>query len=100
MIIRKKDIESKWYKYKEKVEFLIRPFKNSEINLDEGDYGKQQFLYCLVDWKGITEEDKTTVFKCNKENKELFFDYYTEIVLFIRDTLEELEKSIGTAIKN
>lgn len=99
MIVRKKDIEAKWYKYEGKVEFLIRPFKNSEYDVEK-NLGKQQFMFCLVDWKGITEEDKKTIFKCNKENKELFFDYYVDIVLFLRDKLNEVEDKMSNAIKN
>lgn len=101
MIIRKKDIESKWFKYKGGLEFQIRPFKSSEhVFGSNRDIVKLKFVYCLVDWKGLTDDDGKTPYKCTKENKEYLYDYYEEVSVFVIEKLVELQTNLDNAIKN
>ena len=103
MIIKKKLGEGVWCKYKGKIEFLIRVFKISEFDFEEKSSAKtimNNFIYCLVDWKGITEEDGKTGFKCTKENKEYLYNYYTETREFIFGEIKKQQEELEKSIKN
>lgn len=101
MKINKRDVEGTWCKYEGKVEFKIRPLRLSVLtNLDADlDNLSLQFNYCLVDWKGI-ENESGGEFKCNKENKEHFYDYYDSIREFVFEEANALKKKFNKEIKN
>lgn len=99
MIIRKKDLEAKWYTFNKDVKLLIRPFKFSKFKLEDIENSLlEEFDYCVVDWKGIFEDDGKTPYKCNKEHKLELFDYYNPLRIFValenRKARDELEKSL------
>lgn len=101
MNIKKKDTVGKWYKYDDTVSFLVRPYRTSEFDFEDTDHAlKQQFMYCVADWKGITSEDNKTVFKCNKENKEYIHEYYIHIVAFINKTVNDIATRMHKSVKN
>ena len=101
MNIRKKDIEGKWYKYDDTVSFLVRPYKSSMFDFESTEHPlKQQFMYCIADWKGITSEDNKTIFECDEKNKEYIHEYYIGIVTFINTTIEKIAKRMHKSVKN
>lgn len=101
MKINKKIKESKWCKFEGKVEFQIRPFKFSKFKLDDVSAGlKEKFIYCLTDWKGLTEEDDKTLFKCTTENKELLYDYYDNVREFVFAEVQKQQDKLEKSIKN
>ena len=103
MNIKKKLDEGVWCKYKGKIEFLIRVFKITELDFEEESSGKSvlhNFMYCLVDWKGLTEEDGKTEFKCTDENKEYLYNYYSEIRMFVFDEIKNQQEKLDGSIKN
>lgn len=104
MIIKRKLLEGKWYEFEEGIEFLIRPFKFSEYRLKNKDDVmkslKAKFIFCLVDWKGINDEDDKTVFKCTNENKGLLFDHYNEVREFISEKIGKIEEDFNKSLKN
>lgn len=107
MIIKKIKNKGEWYKYKDNVEFLIRPFKFSELSLDgldgSGLFGKatkEKFMYCLEGWKGLMEEDGKTDLKCDTENKEVIFDYYEKVRTFILQKAAKIDSDLEKSIKN
>ena len=103
MIIKKKLNEGVWYKYKGKIEFLIRAFKISELDFEETSTSKSimsNFMYCLVDWKGLTDEDGKTEFKCTKENKEYLYNYYAEVREFVFEEIKKQQEKLENSIKN
>lgn len=101
MKINKKIAESKWCKFEGKVEFLIRPFKFSEFKLDDVSIGlRGQFVFCVVDWKGLTDEDGKTEFKCTTENKEFIYDYYENVRNFVFEQTKQQQEGLGKAVKN
>lgn len=92
-----------WCKYKEGIEFLIRVFKISEFDFEEKSSSKtlmNNFMYCLADWKGITEEDGKTKFKCTKENKEYIYNYYIETREFVFGEIKKQQDELEKSIKN
>ena len=104
MIIKKKLKEGVWCKYKDKVEFQIRLFKFSKLkitaidNITEGL--AEKFCYCLVDWKGVFDEDNKTEFKCTPENKNYIYDYYEEVREFIFEKIKAQQDKLEKSIKN
>lgn len=101
MKINKKIVNSIWYKFEDKVEFQIRPFKFSEFKLDNISTGvRDQFVYCVTDWKGLTEEDNKTAFKCTTENKEFLYDYYENVREFVFKQTKKQQEDLEKAIKN
>lgn len=103
MIIKKKLDEGVWCKYKGKIEFLIRLFKISELDFEEKSTAKtimSNYMYCLVDWKGFTEEDGKTEFKCSDENKEYVYNYYAEIREFVFEEIKKQQDKLENSIKN
>lgn len=106
MIIKKEIDGKQWCKFKGNVEFLIRPSKFSELDVvafKEGNFNRValgKFLYCIVDWKGLTEEDKKTKLECSKENKEMIYDYYNDVRLFILNSIKKVESDLDKSLKN
>lgn len=103
MIIKKKLDEGVWCKYKGKIEFLIRVFKISEFDFEEKSSAASllnNYLYCLVDWKGLTDDDGKTKFECTKENKEYLYNYYTEIREFVFEEVKNQQDKLEKSIKN
>lgn len=103
MILKKKIAEGKWVKFEGKVEFLIRPFKFSKLNIELSDTIEilvEKFLYCVVDWKGIYEEDNKTVAKCTKDSKMFVFDYYSKEREFVINTIVKNEGLEVEEVKN
>lgn len=100
MKIIKKNTEAKWFKFEGKVEFLIKPFRFSIMKLDDVSQGMlQQFKYCIVEWKGLVGEDDKP-FKCDDENKEYIYDYYTDVREFVFEKQNELKDRIDKQLKN
>lgn len=101
MKISKKIKEGKWYKFEGKVEFQIRPFKFSEFKLDDVAQGlKGKFMYCVEDWKGLTDDDEKTPLKCIDENKEFIYDYYDKVREFIFEQIQKQQDELEKSIKN
>ena len=103
MIIKKKLDDGVWCKYKGKIEFLIRIFKISELDFEETSSGKtllNNYMYCLVNWKGLTDEDGKTEFKCTDENKEYLYNYYNEIREFVFNEVKSQQEKLEKSIKN
>ena len=108
--INTKTTEGVWVKYPEDqdIQFLIRPFsifnlqrmpsaENADFTIDE--YWTI-FNYCLVDWKGIYDENDKPL-KCNEQNKKLIADHIQDLATFV---IEEAVKAKGNvsekAVKN
>ena len=103
MIIKKKLDDGVWCKYKGKIEFLIRIFKISELDFEETSSRKtllNNYMYCLVNWKGLTDEDGKTEFKCTDENKEYLYNYYNEIREFVFNEVKSQQEKLEKSIKN
>lgn len=103
MIIKKNNKEGKWCKFDKGVEFRLRLFKYSKLNLEIEETTEgliERFLYCVEDWKGIFEEDGKTPLKCNSENKINIFDYYRGVREFVFTEIIKMELGMGKAVKN
>ena len=84
MIINKKAIEATWHDLNKEVKIKIQPFKSSQATtMNIGALLKEQYMYSLVDWDGIFDEDGTTKLPVNDENKEFLYDYYGDIRNFV-----------------
>ena len=101
MIIKKKNMNGKWCKFEGKVEFLIKPFKFSKFKMEDVSKGlKEKFIYCIADWKGITEEDDKTEFKCTVANKEHIYDYYDKVREFVFKHIQGIQEDLEKSLKN
>lgn len=106
MKISKKVTDKQWYTYEGEVGFCIRPFPFSSLkSVDTMEMALEQFMYCIVDWKGIDDGDKSTTkkavaFKCTDENKKYLYDYSDAVRSFIFDKLGEQTKDVDIIIKN
>jgi len=98
MIIKK--IENKFYEYSKGVEFQIQPLRFSTVNLDAvTDSVKEQFEYCLMGWKGLTDENDEE-FKYNEENKTFLYDYYKDVREFVFKIVNEIQAELDGDLKN
>lgn len=91
----------KWEKFNGKVEFLIRMFPFSELNGLEkiGKLLSEQFCYCIVDWKGLTDEDDKPLI-CDDENKLFLYDYYEDVRNFVFEKIKLLNEKEVKNLKN
>ena len=70
------------------------------MKLDDISEGMlQQFVYCLVDWKGLIGEDDKP-FECNDENKAYIYDYYADVRDFVFNQQTVLKETIDKQLKN
>lgn len=105
---------SNWYPYDPEdkdnnVELKVRPYPASreKLGLQEegtlilsGSTRLDKFIYCLLDWKNVTDEDDKPI-KCNIKNKETIFNYnidnfvarVDDILLKISEATKESEKN-------
>jgi len=97
MKINKKKYKERWVKVVDDVEVLLRPFPMSQAVFAPGSDEsfakavKNKFMYCVVDWKGIVDEDDKPV-PCDDENKEFVFDFISELRDAIADKLSTIDK--------
>lgn len=99
-INKKLSKEKEWFKFDGKVEFQIRPYRFSIMKLDDVSVSvKEQFIYCLCDWRGLTDEgDKP--FACTDENKLYLYDYYGDVREFVIEHIRELQEKLDAQLKN
>ena len=84
MKISRKIDEPKWYKLNKNTEFQIRPFPfSSQTAIEIMAMMLEQFKYCVMDWKGVLDEDGKTKLAVNDENKTFLYDYYPDIRDFV-----------------
>ena len=100
MKINRSIVDARWIDYVEDgVKFKIRPFPMSMgmwmPNSDDEfiEFTKKRFLYCVVDWQGLLDENDEEL-PCNEETKSFIFDYVQEISLWITGKLAETADSI------
>ena len=100
MKINRSIVDARWIDYEEDgVKFKIQPFPMSMgmwlPNSDEEfiEFTKKRFLYCLIDWQGLVDENDEEL-QCNEETKAFIFDYVQEISLWITGKLAETADSI------
>lgn len=100
MKIDRSFLKEKWYKFNDEVSFKIAPFPFSQHKSTEVmDMVFEQFLRCVVDWKGIVDEDNKE-FKCNKANKKFLYDFYPDIRDFVFDKSRMLSGKLDEESKN
>ena len=89
MRINTKLAKAKWITYPDDkdIQIKIRPFPMSkgmwtgdESNLME--FGWKRFNYCVMDWKGLEEENGKKL-TCNEKNKQFIFDYLQPLMVWI-----------------
>lgn len=101
MKVNKKAAKQKWVELDtdKDTKFLIQPFPLSRghyIPTDDSSiylHMKERFIYCIIDWKGIVDEEDKPL-KCNDENKDFIFEYVSQISSFIINKVSEFDKDI------
>ena len=79
MKIKKSAVKTNWFKYNETVQFNLKPFPFSSVKVSDFDATLwEQFKFCVVDWKGLEDEDGKKL-KCDEENKQFIFDFVPEL---------------------
>jgi hypothetical protein len=97
--------EGEWVKYNEDVEFLIRPFPNSKQpfrvsgDVSIGEYNWTVFNSCVLDWKGIEDQNNNPL-KCNEINKLKLFDLNSSIPEFVFEKQKEIKARHEEELKN
>lgn len=101
MKINTKVDEGIWFDYDEEVKFLLRPYPISSVDpsLDLIQEGKKDFMYCVVDWHGLVDENNNP-FKCTEENKAHVYDYYLYIREFVVDKVASMILEASEQAKN
>lgn len=100
-----KILEGEWCKYNDEVELLIRPFPHSKLpfradgNLSMGEYNWTVFDACVLDWRGVEDQDGNPL-KCNKDNKLKVFDLDNKIYDFVFEKQAEIKKVREEEVKN
>lgn len=90
-----------WFEYNKATKFRIQPFPFSHLkSVDDAVAGlKDQFIYCLLDWEGVTDENDKTL-KCDDVNKLFLFDYADEVREFVFTKARELADKLNAELKN
>ena len=91
MKINRKKLNNKWFTLKGKVRFEIRAFPfslfESAVNIEtkkmESTSLRDQFLYCLTGWEGLTDDDTGKAFEYSEDNKLYLFNAYSDIREFV-----------------
>lgn len=90
MKINLKLAKAKWIKNPDdpELEIKIRPFPMSQgmwfpdSQEDIMEYSWKRFNYCVMDWKGIIDENDKPL-PCNEKNKKYIFDYVQDVMMWV-----------------
>jgi len=99
------NINEEWFELDKDEKYLIRPFPTSqgiffpETPEEIGATGLKKFIYCVVNWVGLENEDGTP-FECNDENKTFIYNYNDEITNFILIKIHSFNVALKGEIKN
>jgi len=98
IVFNRKKMKNKWFEFDDDVSFLIKPFPLSERALSPSGTNiieiiMKQAEYCLVDWKGIVDENNKPI-KCNEENKRFILDFSDELATFICECSKTMNEGI------
>lgn len=94
--------EELWFPFPtdEGIEFKLRMFPNSEAMNIEGNMTNaisqgvwKVFNYCVVDWKGILDENEEPI-PCNEENKLFIFEQDEEIMEWVIETVGNMKSTL------
>lgn len=84
------------------VSVLLRPQPYSMIKINTNDMDQvllNQFLYCVVEWKGLVGSDDLDL-KCDDDNKTFIYDYVHPLRNQIIEKLNEINKKVADEVKN
>lgn len=105
-LIVNKAISKKWFNHDDKgYKLLIRPLAASlfleKLKVDGNSKGEleevdiiDQFIYCLVDWKDISDVETKKKLTVNNDNKRFLYDYSPSIVADVFNGATELGQQI------
>ena len=97
--IRTEKTSKKWFDHPDGGSFQVRPFPNTMVFVDDNISLWNQFDYCLVGWKGITDlEEKELSF--DNDNKKELFDYNDELVAWLFEKIRFVGDRELKEIKN
>ena len=97
--IDRSSVIPQWYDFNNSTKFKIRPFKQSaQTEITVMPMLREQFMYCLVDWEGIKEDDKKM--PVDQDSKEYLYDYYPEIRDFVIGNAREFMGADKEELKN
>lgn len=77
--------KGEWVKDEDGSEFLFRPYPISHIpaNVTQKELELKMFKHCIVDWKGMVDEDTDEDIPCNDETKLYVFNYFQDVSEFM-----------------
>ena len=100
MKINKAAVKSEWFTLQKGVKIEIRPFAFSAVKISDFDgIMLEQFMFSVLDWKGIVDENDEPL-PCNDENKKFMFDYVPEVRDFVSEKIREQVEKINAELKN
>ena len=107
-VLKKSKINGEWINYEkdDSVKLKVRPFPTNDSSIlrsgNPGEVNNEQiwdvFNYCIMDWKGIVDEDGKAL-ECTEDNKRSLFIYDTEFIVDILPIFTNI-KAIDNEIKN
>jgi hypothetical protein len=97
---RKHFEQAQWFKFNEEVEVLVKTMPFSQHRgLEPMEMMFEQFKYCIVDWKGILDEEGNPL-PVNDDNKALIYDFYGDLRNFIVKSAGELAEEVNKQLGN
>ena len=106
MLIIDKSIENKWVEYDKGIEVFIQPLDTNNYKVtEEAEFNiEDQFIACVLDWKGIVDKKTGKKLTVNDLNKKFLFKHSPELVAFVFNEVtklnEEIVKKESEEIKN
>jgi hypothetical protein len=95
--LKKNILDGKWFDYTQdscELKFYIKPLSVDQImKLQDNEYIKDIFDKILIDWSGVIDEEGKEL-KCIKINKDMLYESYQNIVMFIVSKSIELKTSL------
>lgn len=95
-----------WVDWEEGASFQLRPYPITQIESIKDDDLKSQveqtlkmFKYCIVDWKGLEDEEGEKI-PCNEKWKQYMFDHYADIRDFVLKSINNLMGLEDRELKN
>ncbi len=102
MKINTKLHKGSWFEWEDGVELKLRPFPISQMtpDLTEMELGQKMFLYCVVDWKGIIDEDTDKQVRVSDKMKAYLYDHFPALTNFVAITITAMMDKESKLVKN
>lgn len=99
MILKTIKSNGGWFTYGSGLEVKMKPYSFLEEFDEETDLILDQFMACVIDWRGLVDEEGKVV-KCIKEKKLYIYKFDIKFRVWVMNRITEIGTVFEEEVKN